>query len=201
MDDRYGSFAELAESEKEGRDYCLEFEDRETEIVVMTPHGGGIEQGTSEIVKAVAGEELSYYCFNGIKRSGNKDLHIGSTRFDEPSGVALVERSQAAVAIHGLEGQGEVIQVGGLDEDLKGGLLQALLDAGFEAREDDSHHSGTFPSNLCNRGATGQGVQLEIPEGLRRTMFKSLKRRGRQFKKPPFYKFVAVIRGVLLTAQ
>jgi phage replication-related protein YjqB (UPF0714/DUF867 family) len=197
MDDTYRSFAELAASEEEGRDYERELVRRESDILIIAPHGGGIEQGTSEIAAAVAGEDFSLYCFKGTKRSGNKDLHITSTSFDDPQCLDLVKRSRNVVAIHGLRGRDQVINVGGLDQRLKTRLLAALNEAGFEAREDDSHHSGTFPSNMCNRGPGGGGVQLEITEGLRRTMFKRLDRKGRRIKKPPFDKFVAVIRGVL----
>lgn len=201
MDGAYNSFVELAESEKEGWDYSLELEDRGSDIAIIVPHGGGIEQGTSEIAKAVAGERLSYYCFNGIKRSGNRDLHIASTQFDEPNGFALVRQSRVVLAIHGLQGEGDVTRVGGLDEELKGRLVEALTDAGFEARRDRSHHSGTSPSNLCNRGVTGKGVQLEIPRGLRLTMFEGLDRKGRRSKKAPFHAFVGVVRGVLVSVR
>jgi phage replication-related protein YjqB (UPF0714/DUF867 family) len=201
MGDKYKSFAELEASEEEGLAFERQLARRESDTLIIAPHGGGIEQGTSEIAAAVAGEEFSLYCFNGIKGSGNEDLHITSTLFDEPQCLDLVKQSRIVVVIHGLQRRDKAINVGGLDERLKTRLVEALNEAGFEARQDDSHHSGTFPSNICNRGLAGEGVQLEITEGLRRTMFKSLKRRGRQIKNPPFYKFVAVIRSVLLTAQ
>jgi phage replication-related protein YjqB (UPF0714/DUF867 family) len=201
MDDKYKGFAELAASEEEGRDYERELVRRESDIVIIAPHGGGIEQGTSEIAAAVAGEEFSLYCFNGVKGSGNEALHIASTLFDEPQCVDLVKQSRIVVAIHGLQGREKVINVGGLDETLRTRLVEALNKAGFEAREDHSHHAGSFHSNICNRGFAGEGVQLEIAEGLRRTMFKSLKRRGRQIRRPPFYEFVAVVRDVLLSTQ
>lgn len=201
MGDVYKSFGKLAESEREGSDYSLEWEDRKTDIAVVAPHGGGIEQGTSEIAEAVAGEQLSYYCFNGIKARGNRDLHITSTQFDEPKGLALVQRSHTVVAMHGLEGEDEVVKVGGLAEELKERLLEALTNAGFKATRDRSHHSGTFSSNLCNSGVTSKGVQLEISRGLRLTMFKSLDRRGRRFKTTRFQEFVRVIRDVLLSTH
>jgi phage replication-related protein YjqB (UPF0714/DUF867 family) len=202
MVDKYQSFSDLAASETEGRDYERRLVKRESDIVIIAPHGGGIEQGTSEIAEAVAGKEFSLYCFNGIKGSDNEDLHITSTRFDEPQGLDLVKQSRVVIAIHGLQGEDKAICVGGLDERLKERFIEALNEAGFEAKEDakedNSHHPGTSPSNICNRGDTGRGVQLEITEGLRRTMFQSLKRRGRQTKRPPFYEFVDVIRNVLL---
>ena len=172
--------------------------DRDSDIVVVAPHGGGIEQGTSEVAEAVAGEEFSLYCFNGKRLTGNEKLHIASTLFDEPLCVDLVERSRVVVAIHGLDGSHKLVYVGGRDGELKAKFLEALHKAGFEVKEDSSHHSGTSPSNICNRGDTGRGVQLEITKGLRRTMFQSLGHRGRRTKKPSFYKFVDVIRNVLL---
>jgi phage replication-related protein YjqB (UPF0714/DUF867 family) len=112
-----------------------------------------------------------------------------------------VKQSQVVLAIHGLEGEDETVYVGGRHRKLKMRFIEALNEAGFEAREDDSHHSGTFPSNICNRGASGRGVQMEISKGLRHAMFEGLKRKGRQSKKPTFYRFVAVIRDILLSIQ
>ncbi len=198
---QYESFSDLAASEQEGRDYSRELVDRGSDIVVVAPHGGGIEQGTSEIARAVAGEELSLYCFNGMKRTANRRLHITSTRFDEPEGLELVRRSRVVVAIHGLQGEDEVIYVGGLDEGLKTRLGEALGRAGFETRESRGRHAGISPLNTCNRASTGQGVQLELTRGLRRAMFQGLDRRGRRTKRPTFHRFVGVIRAVLLDAD
>lgn len=201
MPDHYEGFAALASSETEGHDYTRRWVDRGSDIVVIAPHGGGIEQGTSEIAEAVAGEAFSLYCFGGTKRTGNRRLHMASTRFDEPSGVALMERSRVVVAIHGLRGEDEAVYVGGLDHELKTRLLDALNEAGFEAREARSPSAGTCPSNACNRGSTGQGVQLELTWGLRTTMFQALDRRGRRTPKPAFHRLVGAIRRVLDTAS
>ncbi len=97
MRDKYRCFSDLLASEQEGRAYKHKLMDRDSDIVVIAPHGGGIEQGTSEIAEAVAGEEFSLYCFNGIKRMGNEKLHITSTLFDELSCVDLVKRSRVVV--------------------------------------------------------------------------------------------------------
>jgi phage replication-related protein YjqB (UPF0714/DUF867 family) len=47
-------------------------------LAILAPHGGGIEPGTSELAEAVAGEGLSFYAFEGLKRSGNAVLHVGT---------------------------------------------------------------------------------------------------------------------------
>ena len=198
MSDKYESFSELADSEHRGVDYSLELADRGTDVMIMAPHGGGIEQGTSEIARAVAGEELSLYCFNGLKRRGNQALHITSTAFDEPAALTLAQRSQTVVAIHGLQEDKNAIYVGGLDETLRMALRDSLKRAGFHTVEGKGAHAGVSPLNPCNRGRAGKGVQLEITRGLRRTMFEGLDRRGRRIRKPPFYDLVGAVRSVLL---
>jgi poly-gamma-glutamate hydrolase-like protein len=60
---------------------------------LVAPHGGGIEPGTSELADAIAASDLSFYTFEGLKPSGNTDLHITSTRFDEPMCLTLLASS------------------------------------------------------------------------------------------------------------
>jgi len=101
---------------------------------VVAPHGGGIEPGTSEIADGIADEELSLDAFEGLKSNGNKDLHITSTRFDEPTCLILIGRSDVVVTIHGenSEADGEGVFLGGLDDDL-GPRVRTALDArGFD---------------------------------------------------------------------
>ena len=198
MPDTYPTFSHLATSAREGLDYRRELIDRGTDLVVIAPHGGGIEQGTSEIARAVAGRDLSLYTFSGLRRKGNGRLHITSTRFDEPRGLDLIARSRIVVAIHGLQEQDTAIYVGGRHQVLKARLLRTLRDAGFPALPAQGPHAGTHPANLCNRGSTGRGVQLELTRGLRSAMFHGLDRRGRRLEKPPFHRLTSAIRTVLL---
>ncbi len=66
--DTYSSYVELSAAELEGVDYRVLAQSRST-IVVLAPHGGGIEPGTSEIAWEVAGGEFSLYLFEGLKAS------------------------------------------------------------------------------------------------------------------------------------
>jgi len=199
--DKYSNFTELASNEQEGRDYRRLMERRSSKIAIIAPHGGGIEPGTSEITKALAGNEFSLYCFEGCKPRENETLHITSIHFDEPTCMQLVERSQIVVAVHACASEHEVAYVGGLEEHLKAQVIEALRSAEFEAQEDVSDHSGRDIRNICNRGISGRGLQIEIAEGLRRVMFEGLKRHERENKTPLFDKFVAAVREVLLKAQ
>ena len=191
--DKYTTFAELAQREREGQDYERYIQARATDIVIAAPHGGGIERGTSEIAKALAEDVFSIYCFEGIKRTRNKSLHITSTRFDDPMCLELLETAATVLAIHGCAVEEQAVYVGGLNAGLQQRFIRLLREGGFEAFEGDGDHAGVHPRNICNlRG--GGGVQLEITRGLRQRMFKGLSRAGRRVTTPVFDVFVGVLR-------
>jgi phage replication-related protein YjqB (UPF0714/DUF867 family) len=52
-------------------------------------------------------------------------------------------------------------------------------------------------TNLCNRGRSNAGVQLELSKAVRRTMFESLKPEGRIHTTARFDAFVAALRETL----
>ena len=191
--DKYANFAELAKHEHENIDYLRYIQARATDIVIAAPHGGGIERGTSEIAKALAGDIFSVYCFEGIKHTGNKSLHIASTRFDDPLFLDLIKTAATVITVHGCDGNEEAVHVGGLNAELKRHLIQYLQGGGFAASEDNGNHPGMHPLNICNLQGEG-GVQLEITRGLRQRMFKGLSQAERKFTTPVFDDFVGVLR-------
>jgi phage replication-related protein YjqB (UPF0714/DUF867 family) len=197
MIDHYKNYAHLALTEDEGRDYRRVVIPRRSEIAILAPHGGGIEAGTSEIAKALADETFSLYCFEGLKQRGNQRLHITSVRFDEPMCLEFLRSVQKVVAIHGCSGKAQWVQVGGLDQELRAEMLSSLAQSGFAARADGYHHAGSHPDNICNRGLSGAGVQLEISEGMRKSLFAGLKHYERENPTTTFWEFVKVLRGVL----
>ena len=195
--DRYAGFSELARHAREGRDYRWVVDGCGGEIAIVAPHGGGIEPGTSEIARALAGREFGLYCFEGLRPEGNDELHIASHCFDEPTAVRLVGPARVVVAVHGCAGAHEAVYVGGLDRHLRERLIAVLRQAGFEAERATGDLAGCYASNICNRGRSGRGVQLEITEGLRLTMFKGFRWHERQITTPVFDAFVETVRGVL----
>ena len=70
------------------------------------------------------------------------------------------------MALHGCYRPGECVWIGGLDVRL-GELMRSRFEhAGISAVLDGtSEMSGRLPGNICNRGASGQGCQLEISQG------------------------------------
>jgi phage replication-related protein YjqB (UPF0714/DUF867 family) len=200
MPDKYANFQELSANEIAGVDFRILARQSKTRFAIVAPHGGGIEPGTSEIAEAIAAEESSFYAFEGLKSSGNTDLHITATRFDEPMCLALIGRSEAVITIHGehSEADGEGVFVGGRDDVLGSTLGEALKAKGFDVRKHpDRKVQGLEAKNLCNRGISHKGVQFELSRSVRLTMFESLSREGRRHTTTRFCEFVDAVRNVL----
>jgi phage replication-related protein YjqB (UPF0714/DUF867 family) len=200
MPDKYPDFDALSRNETAGIDFRILVRRSKTAFAIVAPHGGGIEPGTTEIADAIAREEFSFYGFEGLKRFGNSDLHITSTRFDEPLCLTVIGESETVITIHGEQSDenGDPVFVGGLDEEFGDSLGAALRANGFDVRKHpDSDLQGLEPLNLCNRGKSGMGVQLELSQSLRRQMFLSLTREGRRCTTARFGEFVDALNSVL----
>lgn len=196
MADTYENFEALRLAEPNA--YAISSQPTGSSVVIVTPHGGGIEAGTSEIVKAIAGGDLSYYVFEGIKSSGNWTLHITSTRFDEPQGIALMQSSDIVLTIHGEESDGEVVYLGGRLVEARDLVRSRLEKFGYSVQEHaDPMLQGTDQRNICNIGKAGAGIQLELSQGLRKTFFASLTREGRNSPTARFHEFCGIVRQVM----
>jgi phage replication-related protein YjqB (UPF0714/DUF867 family) len=72
------------------------------------------------------------------------------------------------VAVHGCEGEEQVVYMGGLDLCLRDAIRGRIDAAGIiTGIHDDPDLQGINSKNICNRGRRGLGVQLEITYGLR----------------------------------
>ena len=166
--DTYTSFAELDGHEMPGTDYRVRWLERPAApAVILAPHGGGIEIGTSQLAARIARGRHSLFLFEGLKPAWqNRGLHITSHRFDHPQCVALVSRKPVTLAVHGCKGEAR-IYIGGLDTQLKMLLTAKLNDAGFPATSDNHPYLGLNPLNICNRGSRGRGAQIELTRDFR----------------------------------
>jgi phage replication-related protein YjqB (UPF0714/DUF867 family) len=164
----YSSFKELADCEVEGQDYRIRIELRNPRVLIMAPHGGRIEPATVEIAEAIAGTNYSFYALEGLKKDGNRGLHIESHLFDEPRALKAVEKADVVITVHGQIGQkDEFIMAGGLDTHLRSEIERQLETSGFLTRPPTEGLMGTDPQNICNRGKLRQGVQLEVSRKVR----------------------------------
>jgi len=137
-------------------------------VAVIAPHGGEIEDGTSELARAIAGEEFNLYSFEGTRAARNyRALHLTSHLFDEPECLSLIAQCGFVVAIHGCAGDEPAVFLGGLDVTLRDLLADALARARVAAASSGHRFPAVHPNNVCNRGARGKGVQIEITRPLR----------------------------------
>jgi phage replication-related protein YjqB (UPF0714/DUF867 family) len=196
--DKYRNFNQLQKAEQADAYRIVAFAN-DSKIAIIAPHAGGIEPGTSELARAIAGSDLSLYLFEGRKADHNRDLHITSTNFDEPSGVALVRQSTVVIALHGEKDEEHAIAyIGGRDAQTAGKIRAQLEAAGFDVRTHESAElQGTHPDNICNGGVTSAGVQLELSKALRLEFFPSLQEKGRAAPRKRFYEFANAIRLAL----
>jgi phage replication-related protein YjqB (UPF0714/DUF867 family) len=167
--DRYRNFAALAASEAHGRDYRIRVVKRPaSEIAIVAPHGGSIERRTSPIAESIAGAEHNLYLFEGLDPAGSfEQLHITSHRFDEPRCLELISRCNIVIAVHGCSGSERAVYLGGRDSPLIVTLAAAFARFDLRVRHRNHAYPGTHRRNICNRGASGRGVQLEFSDGLR----------------------------------
>jgi phage replication-related protein YjqB (UPF0714/DUF867 family) len=186
--DRYSCFDELRRHEEQGRDFVITTLRRESSTcLILAPHGGGIEHGTSDIARAIAGENFNLYLFEGIKAKGNADLHVTSSRFDEQSCLEILSACDLVVAIHGCKGEDERVLVGGLHRTMNHDISDSLQSHGVHVEPPGHRYPATDPMNICNRGRMRQGVQLEISAPLRRN--------------PNRHRVVNAVRAVLLARE
>jgi phage replication-related protein YjqB (UPF0714/DUF867 family) len=220
----------LAEGADYGRRHRrhASYDDSETTVtaypatVVLALHGGGIEPGTSELCLAIAGyhpADLSrvpaggpvfdYWMFEGIRSTGNSELHVTSTHCDDPVGLSLSRGARRAVSLHGctpaqagLPADAVAVLVGGLDTALRHALLAAYAAAGVPALDalGNPDLAGTDPDNIVNRTMTGAGAQLELTTPMRAAMFTTNTRpQRRNTTTAAFWRFVEATRAALAT--
>ena len=160
--DKYLNFNQLASHQREGIDFEIVAVEKPNSLAaIVSPHAGGIEAKTGTIAKAIAGIEYSLYCFEGMKSSGNRILHITSQHFDEPKCLKLIEKHQRVISIHGCNEKKEKVYIGGLDDELIKILTSELSSVGI-IPEQSEKFLGKSPDNICNRGLTKKGVQFEL---------------------------------------
>ncbi len=171
LSDVFLCYDDLAARYTEGIDYAVQILRREqSRVAILAPQGGRIEGRTSEVARLIAGDEHRLYLFEGLRTGGdNFDcLHLASHRFDEPRALDLIAACDTVVAVHGYAARGPDVLLGGLHEPLKLQIAESLAANGFTCELEGHRYPGRDPRNICNRGRSGQGVQLELSDGLRK---------------------------------
>lgn len=162
-------FEDIARHHVRGQDYAITVQPRpESHIAIIAPHGGSIEPGTSEIARRIAQDDFNLYLFEGIRPAKNyTTLHLDSRFFDEPECLDVIANCSIVVAIHGCTGEEEKVFLGGLNNDLRDDLARELQKVNVATQSTGHPFPAKDPKNICNRGLTRSGTQLEITAALR----------------------------------
>ena len=191
-----------------------------TRTVILAPHGGGIERGTSELCLAVAGYHpanlpitppagvtYDYWMFEGLRADNNSELHVTSTNCDDGVALSLCAGVLNVLALHGLDAaqaglpdDAQTVLVGGRNETLKRLLLREFETADLDAIDAVDHDAlnGDEVTNITNRTLLGMGGHLEITGPLRKAMFDDDSRPQRKHTTTKvFWDFVAACRNAL----
>lgn len=219
------SFAEGTHYARRHRRHAMFDDDRDkrqgfAKSVILAPHGGGIEIGTSELCLAIAGYDpkdnaprpaqgpvFDYWMFEGLLKEDNGKLHITSTNCDDHVARSLCAGSLNALSLHGckpeqaqLPAGTPAVLVGGLNATLRSYLVAEFKAVGIRAQDATgiAALAGTDPENIANRTMLGKGAQLEITTDLRKSMFPHNTAEGRKSaQNPVFWDFVGAARAAL----
>lgn len=177
--DLFKSFNELSDVKhggfEQGKDFDVEIQDLDSDVIIIGIHAGKIEKMTSEIVKAISGEDLSYYLFEGKLPEKNSALHLSSHTFDEPQLEAMLTKSDSCVSIDGFkEETRSIVSMGGQNKRLCADIFEKLKETGLLEQDTmtPDYKTKFFPeakTNIANKTKLG-GVQIEISMRLRERM-------------------------------
>lgn len=191
---------------------------------IIAPHGGGIEGGTSELCLAIAGYHpaslaatppagptYDYWMFEGIRSSGNGELHVTASHCDDTPALSVAAGALNVVTLHGctpgtagLPSNAQAVAVGGRNAAFRAALINAYMAAGFTALDATGIPAiaGTATDNIVNRTLLGMGAQLEITTPLRTAMFgTNTVAQRRNTTNTVFWNFVAATRTAIATIE
>ncbi|MFF1600826.1 poly-gamma-glutamate hydrolase family protein [Streptomyces mirabilis] len=198
MGDLYQSYGELTGGQIEGIDYQRTWRTSDVSTLLhLAIHGGGIETGTTELADAAAADIHDFYTLDAFKPAGtNADLHITSTRYDEPQALAMAAAATHIVSWHGASGATAFTYLGGRDSNLRDQIGQCLRDAGFTVQLATEELNGNDPTNICNKNQRSMGVQLELSTTQRTAFFTGgdMSRANRKNTTAVFTSYIAAVK-------
>jgi phage replication-related protein YjqB (UPF0714/DUF867 family) len=159
------NFADLVLNAVKGEDYGVTVVNRDASTTVAAIHGGCIAPPTGELARAIAGEDCNLYELRGLRADKAALLRIPASRYDEMRLRALMERSEDALAIVGVEGAAQVVHLGGRNQALRQALADELVAAGFVVGVPATPGAAHDPTRFYNLPANG-GVQVELTRAL-----------------------------------
>lgn len=169
--DHFKSMTDLFKHTKKDIDWKKEVKKVGSNVLIIAPHGGNIEAGTTELTKLIADDNhYDYYSFTALRKNAER-LHVTSGHYNDPTLLNLVKSKDFALSIHGAKGSKPIIYLGGLDTPLKEAIKKQLVSHHFVVRIAPSYLGGDLKENFINEDIKGKGVQLELTTALRKSLF------------------------------
>lgn len=160
--DTFKSLASLKQSLNEGQDFSISVVDRDSRVTVVSPHGGKIEPGTSELARALAERGYNLFDFQALSDNAGRTGHVTSTNFRDARLTSLLNKSTVCVSFHRMRDRHRTIYLGGKNQRLKEIAARSLKEAGFRCTTDPPRLKGVESDNFVNL-AQDKGLQVEIP--------------------------------------
>ncbi|OLF31276.1 poly-gamma-glutamate hydrolase family protein [Staphylococcus sp. 47.1] len=171
--DYYKSMTELYKDTTEGIDWKKDTRNVGKSVLIVAPHGGNIEQGTSELTKLVANNgDFDYFSFEAIRPFNNTQLHVTSTNYDDATLHEMIQDRTATISIHGAQGEEQLVYLGGYQSPLRDAIQSQLELKGFVVKIPPEYLGGLSNANFINKVEESTGVQLELTTALRKAFFK-----------------------------
>lgn len=173
--DTYRSMSELFAHTTEGKDWVKERSNRNSNVLIIAPHGGNIEKGTTDLTKLIADKgNYDYYAFNAIRDYKNNELHVTSTNYDDQDLINSNYNRDISIAIHGMSDAQyyNTVLVGGRNFRLMDLISQELKGLNYIVKEPTGYLAGRDKRNVVNFNKNGMGIQLEITRDIRKSFFK-----------------------------
>lgn len=153
--DHYNSMSELLNHTQQGVDWTKESSDNHSRVLIMAPHGGNIERGTTELTKLIAAKgNYDYYTFNGLKKLNSNELHVTSTNYDDPDLINRNYYKDVSVTVHGVRAQKGILEntvcIGGLDYNLRNFIKTELVGHQFNVQDASGYIAGVTSNNIAN---------------------------------------------------
>lgn len=170
--DHFKSMTQLFSHTKEGTDWKKEIKKTNSNVIIVAPHGGNLEKGTTELTKLVANQNhYNYYSFTVLNHTNPEKFHVTSPHYNDPTLLNMVKSKDFAISIHGAKGTKPVIYLGGLDTPLKQAIKHELLKQHFIVKPSPTYLGGDLKENFVNRDFKDKGVQIELSTAFRKSLF------------------------------
>ncbi|MAX65930.1 MAG: poly-gamma-glutamate hydrolase family protein [Bacteriovoracaceae bacterium] len=177
----WGTNKSFQDLKAKSQQYQINYQNRKSSSLILAIHGGLIEQGTSQLLYAIAKSDYSFYEFKGlvapdynskILQSGY--LHLTSHKYDDPKLIELASQTNFCLSLHGFPAKKTQVDfcLGGQNGKLRKKLAKALQREFPQLKTCElccPPYLGLHQNNVVNL-CQSKGVQIELSPNIRKIL-------------------------------